>query len=63
MPSAARVFGYFVKEAFLASSVEPNIEIFCAIYVFSISESVMSLAEASPVYVVVIVFRLGLILL
>ena len=63
VPSAARVFGDFTEEAFLVSSVEPAMEIFCDINVTSISEFVGSLAETSPVDVVVIVFGPGLVLL
>ena len=62
VPSAARAFGEFHEETFLASSVEPTIEIFCGICVLSISEFVTSLAKASPVDVVVIVFGSGPVL-
>ena len=45
------------------SSVDPAIEIFCGINVFSISEFVAGLAEASSVDSVVVVFRFVLVLL
>ena len=51
------------SRTFLASSVEPAIEIFCDIYFLGISELVVGLAGASPVDAVVVVFGFGLIFL
>ena len=42
------------------ADIETSVEIFCEVYVFSVVELVLCLAQASPVYVVVIIYGLVL---